>query len=187
MSGIVERFSWSGTHAVSRSPVRLRAVCQMRSASAGQAGRRPGTCHPRRRRQHHPRTALPRPRPDARRILPATQAEQDDRNRARAEELSRQLAQNETAQNGLIAQLERLGSDTSPADAMRQRITDQFTERYNQGKELQAQRQHQGQALRRIRHTGPVPSPQETSHHLANHHQRHTRHRRRPHRRPPHR
>jgi hypothetical protein len=120
-------------------------------------------------------------------ILPATQAEQDDRNRARAEELSRQLAQNETAQNGLIAQLERLGSDTSPADAMRQRITDQFTERYNQGKELQAQRQHQGQALRRIRHPGPVPSPQETSHHLGNHHQRHTRHRRRPHRRPPHR
>ena len=33
-----------------------------------------------------------------------------------------------------------LGSDTSPAaDAMRQRITDQFTDRYNQAKTLQAE------------------------------------------------
>jgi hypothetical protein len=53
---------------------------------------------------------------------------------------SRQITQNETAQHGLITQLERLGSDTSPAaDAMRQRITDQFTDRYNQAKTLQAE------------------------------------------------
>ncbi len=38
--------------------------------------------------------------------------------------------------SGLITQLERLGDDTSPAaDAMRQRITDQFTQRYNQARE----------------------------------------------------
>jgi hypothetical protein len=73
-------------------------------------------------------------------ILPATQAEHDQRAEARAEQLRKQVAQNETAQHGLITQLERLGNDTSPAaDAMRQRITDQFTDRYNQSKALQAE------------------------------------------------
>jgi hypothetical protein len=65
-------------------------------------------------------------------ILPATQAEADERAAARAADLRKQVAQNDTAQHGLITQLERLGNDTSPAaDAMRQRITDQFTDRYN--------------------------------------------------------
>jgi hypothetical protein len=73
-------------------------------------------------------------------ILPATQAEHDQRAQERAEQLRRQVAQNETAQHGLITQLERLGNDTSPAaDVMRQRITDQFTERYNQARQLQAE------------------------------------------------
>jgi site-specific DNA recombinase len=73
-------------------------------------------------------------------ILPATAAEHDQRDRARAEELRRQISQNETAQHGLITQLERLGNDTTPAaDAMRQRITDQFTARYRQAKTLQAE------------------------------------------------
>jgi hypothetical protein len=73
-------------------------------------------------------------------ILPATQTEHDQRNAEHAEQLRKQVAQNETAQHGLITQLERLGNDTSPAaDAMRQRITDQFTERYNQAKALQAE------------------------------------------------
>jgi hypothetical protein len=73
-------------------------------------------------------------------ILPATQYQHDQHAAARTEELRRQLAQNETAQNGLITQLERLGNDTSPAaEAMRQRITGQFTERYNQARDLQAQ------------------------------------------------
>ena len=72
-------------------------------------------------------------------ILPASQAEQDQQAAAHAEELRRQLTQNETAQNGLITQLERLGGDTSPAaEAMRQRITGQFTDRYNQARDLQA-------------------------------------------------
>ena len=73
-------------------------------------------------------------------ILPATQAEHEQRNAEHAEQLRKQLAQNETAQHGLITQLERLGNDTSPAaDAMRQRITDQFTRRYSQAKSLQAE------------------------------------------------
>ncbi|HEY5398269.1 MAG TPA: recombinase family protein, partial [Trebonia sp.] len=73
-------------------------------------------------------------------ILPATAAGHDQRNRKRAEELQRQIHQNETAQHGLITQLERLGSDAAPAaDAMRQRITDQFTARYDEAKTLQAE------------------------------------------------
>jgi len=73
-------------------------------------------------------------------ILPATAADHDQRNDARAQELRRQISQNETAQHGLITQLERLGSDTTPAaDAMRQRITDQFTARYDEAKTLQAE------------------------------------------------
>jgi site-specific DNA recombinase len=73
-------------------------------------------------------------------ILPATANDHDQRNRKRAEELQRQINQNETAQHGLITQLERLGNDTTPAaDAMRQRITDQFTIRYDEAKTLQAE------------------------------------------------
>jgi hypothetical protein len=72
--------------------------------------------------------------------LPATAADHDQRNNARAEELQRQINQNETAQHGLITQLERLGNDATPAaDAMRQRITDQFTARYDEAKTLQAE------------------------------------------------
>ena len=72
--------------------------------------------------------------------LPATQAERDHHAHKRAEELRRQLSQNETAQHGLITQLERLGADPGPAaDAMRQRITDQFTARYDEARTLQAQ------------------------------------------------
>ncbi len=73
-------------------------------------------------------------------ILPATANDHDQRNNARAQELQRQINQNETAQHGLITQLERLGSDATPAaDAMRQRITDQFTARYDEAKTLQAE------------------------------------------------
>jgi hypothetical protein len=73
-------------------------------------------------------------------ILPATAAEHDQQAAVRFEGLRGQLAQDETAQNGLITQLERLGNDTSPAaEAMRQRITGQFTDRYNQARDLQAQ------------------------------------------------
>jgi hypothetical protein len=73
-------------------------------------------------------------------ILPTSAADHDQRDNARTEELQRQINQNETAQHGLITQLERLGNDTTPAaDAMRQRITDQFTARYDEAKTLQAE------------------------------------------------
>lgn len=75
--------------------------------------------------------------------LPATAADHHQHTQQRAEDLRRQVSQNETAQHGLITQLERLGSDTSPAaDAMRERITDQFTARYDEAKTLQAEFDH---------------------------------------------
>ena len=72
--------------------------------------------------------------------LPATQAEHDQHSQRRAEDLRLQVSQNETAQHGLITQLEGLGSDPGPAaDAMRQRNTDQFTARYYEARALQAE------------------------------------------------
>jgi hypothetical protein len=54
-------------------------------------------------------------------ILPSTAGGHDQRNHARAQGLQRQINQNQTAQHGLITQLERLGNDATPAaDAMRQ-------------------------------------------------------------------
>jgi hypothetical protein len=73
-------------------------------------------------------------------VLPATQADADQRNQQRAEELRLQAAQNETAQNGLITQLAQMGSDTSPAaNAMRERITAQFNDLYTRASTIQAE------------------------------------------------
>jgi hypothetical protein len=73
-------------------------------------------------------------------VLPATQAEHDQHAHARAEELRRQVTQDDTAQHGLITQLEQLGGDTSPAaNAMRQRVTDRFTTLYDRARDLRAQ------------------------------------------------
>lgn len=70
-------------------------------------------------------------------VLPATQAEASQRTARRAEQLKQQAAQNETAQNGLITQLAHMGNDTTPAaNAMRERITAQFNQLFNQGKTI---------------------------------------------------
>lgn len=72
--------------------------------------------------------------------LPASQAEQDQRTQQHAEELRLRAAQNETAQNGLITQLARMGDDTSPAaNAMRERITAQFGDLYTAAQAIQAE------------------------------------------------
>jgi hypothetical protein len=73
-------------------------------------------------------------------VLPATQAEQDQRNQQRAGEIRLQAARNETGQAGLITQLAQMGSDTSPmANAMRERITAQFNDFYAQAQAIQAE------------------------------------------------
>ena len=72
--------------------------------------------------------------------LPAGAAEQAERRDLRAAELRRKLARIETAQKGLMAQAEQLGDDTSPAaNAYRDRIREQFTERYNEQAAIQAE------------------------------------------------
>jgi hypothetical protein len=63
----------------------------------------------------------------------------------------------------LITQTERLGSGTSPAaEAMRQRLTDQFTERYNRAKELRAELDaiQAAQPPAQESHRGQAPQPQ---------------------------
>jgi site-specific DNA recombinase len=65
--------------------------------------------------------------------LPAGAADQAERRDQQAAALRKKLARIKTAQKGLMAQAEQLGDDTSPAaNAMRDRIREQFTERYNE-------------------------------------------------------
>jgi hypothetical protein len=56
------------------------------------------------------------------------------------EQLRRRIAQADTAITGMMTELERLGSDTSPAAAAyRDRIRDQFTQRYDDKTAAQAE------------------------------------------------
>ena len=65
--------------------------------------------------------------------LPAGAAEQAGRRDRKAATLRAKLAMIQTAQKGLMTQTEQLGDDTRPAaNAMRDRIREQFTERYNE-------------------------------------------------------
>jgi site-specific DNA recombinase len=72
--------------------------------------------------------------------IPASQAEQDTRTAERAQQLRQQITRAETAINGLMAQMEHLGADTSPAaQAQRDRITTQFSHRYDEQKHAQTE------------------------------------------------
>ena len=65
--------------------------------------------------------------------LPAGAAEQAERRDRQAAALRQKLARIETAQKGLMTQSEQLGDDKSPAAcAMRDRIREQFTDRYTE-------------------------------------------------------
>src|SRR5690349_19134749 len=65
--------------------------------------------------------------------LPAGDAELAEQHERQAAAIRKQLAKIETAQNGLLAQAERLGDDTRPAaQAMRDRIYAQYTQRHDQ-------------------------------------------------------
>ena len=72
--------------------------------------------------------------------LPAGAAEQAERRDRQAAALRQKLARIETAQKGLMTQTEQLGDDNSPAAcAMRDRIREQFTERYNEHTAVKAE------------------------------------------------
>jgi site-specific DNA recombinase len=65
--------------------------------------------------------------------IPAGQAQRDALTEAKAARLRTTISQADTAISGLMTQLEQLGSDDSPAaNAYRQRIRDQFTQRYDE-------------------------------------------------------
>ncbi len=65
--------------------------------------------------------------------LPAGAAEEAERRDRQAAALREKLARIQTAQKGLLAQTEQLGDDRSPAaNAYRDRIREQFTDRYNE-------------------------------------------------------
>ena len=72
--------------------------------------------------------------------LPAGTAEQAERRDRRAQVLRDKLTRIESAQKGLMIQTEQLGDDTSPAaNAYRDRIREQFTERYNEHTAVKAE------------------------------------------------
>jgi len=72
--------------------------------------------------------------------IPADRAEADARTSNKADRLRTAIAQADTAINGLMTQLEQLGTDTSPAaTAYRQRIRDQFNQRYEQRETAQTE------------------------------------------------
>ena len=72
--------------------------------------------------------------------LPAGAAEEAGRRDRQAAALRDKLARIQTAQKGLLAQSEQLGDDKSPAAcAYRDRIREQFTERYNEHAAIQAE------------------------------------------------
>jgi DNA invertase Pin-like site-specific DNA recombinase len=65
--------------------------------------------------------------------LPASQADADTRAAAKAEQLQRRIDQADAFMKGLIAQLGHLGDRQDPAArAQRDRIDEQFTDRYNE-------------------------------------------------------
>ena len=72
--------------------------------------------------------------------LPAGAAEEAERRERRAAALRDKLARIQTAQRGLMTQAEQLGDDMSPAaNAMRDRIREQFTDRYNEHAAVKAE------------------------------------------------
>jgi hypothetical protein len=73
-------------------------------------------------------------------LIPATAAQQHDHDRARAEGLRRQLAQALTAIKALIAQVEKLGASTKPADiAYCDRLREQFSHRHDEQTAIEAE------------------------------------------------
>jgi hypothetical protein len=76
------------------------------------------------------------------RLIPATQAEQDQADTARAETLTRQLRQADAALEGITAEIGQLAGKTDPVSvAIRDRLTAQFSDRYDQKTALEAELQ----------------------------------------------
>jgi hypothetical protein len=84
-------------------------------------------------------------------LIPASQAQQDDMDHDRTQALTRQLRKTETAMSGLAAEMGQLSGKTDPvSNAIRDRLTSQFSQRYEDKTRLQAE-------LQAIEQTAPLP------------------------------
>jgi hypothetical protein len=84
-------------------------------------------------------------------LIPATQARQDDIGRDRAGTLTRQLRQAGASLNGIAAEMGRLaGKDDPTASAIRERLTRQFSDRYDEKTAIETE-------LRAIEDAAPLP------------------------------
>jgi hypothetical protein len=85
-------------------------------------------------------------------LIPASQAQQDDMDQARAETLTRQRKQAETALTGIAAEIGGLAGKTDPVStAIRDRLTEQFSQRYDQKTAIDAE-------LQAIQDAAPLPA-----------------------------
>ena len=74
------------------------------------------------------------------RYIPATQADQDTLTAARITELNARASRAETAMNGIAAEIGQLSGNTDPAsNAIRERLTSQFTTRYDEHTQTQTE------------------------------------------------
>jgi hypothetical protein len=84
-------------------------------------------------------------------LIPATQAQQDSMDAARAETLNLQLKQAQESMNGIAAEMGRLaGKDDALSNAIRDRLTGQFAERQDQETAIKAE-------LAAIEDAAPLP------------------------------
>jgi DNA invertase Pin-like site-specific DNA recombinase len=84
-------------------------------------------------------------------LIPASQAQQDDMDHDRAQALTRKLRQAETALTGIAAEIGALAGKADPVSAaIRDRLTEQFSQRYDEKTSLEAE-------LQAIEDAAPLP------------------------------
>jgi len=84
-------------------------------------------------------------------LIPASQAQQDDIDHDRTAALTRKLKKADTAMNGLAAEIGKLAGKTDPvSNAIRDRLTTQFTQRYDEKTSIEAK-------LQAIEQAAPLP------------------------------
>jgi site-specific DNA recombinase len=84
-------------------------------------------------------------------LIPASQAQQDDLDHARAETLTRKLKQADAAITGIAAEMGQLAGKTDPVStAIRDRLTEQFSQRYDEKTSIEAE-------LQAIEDAAPLP------------------------------
>ena len=85
-------------------------------------------------------------------LIPASQAQQDDMDHDRAQALTRKLRQAEIAMTGIAAEIGGLAGKTNPVSgAIRDRLTEQFSQRYDEKTSIETE-------LQAIEEAAPCPT-----------------------------